>query len=74
MGKFGVILIAIILFLVMNILFYKVLAGYYKNEFGKRRWSLGGSKTFFWNGSIFFSAGVTCLIMYILKWINILTF
>lgn len=74
MDKTWLITLALIFFLILNFLFYKTLNVYYKNEFGKKMWKLGGTRVYFWQGSIFVSTLGTALIMYILKWSNILTF
>jgi hypothetical protein len=74
MEKIWIITIATGTFIIINFLFYKALNVYYKNEFGKKMWKLGGTKVYFWQGSIFVSiAGIT-LIMYLLKWLNVVTF
>lgn len=67
MEKTWIITIAVAIFLVINFLFYKVLNVYYKREFGKKSWKLGGLKVFFWQGSIFVSAAGTFLIIFLLK-------
>lgn len=74
MEKTWIITIAVAIFLVINFLFYKLLNVYYKNEFGKKRWELGGLKVFFWQGSVFVSAAGTFLIICLLKWSNVMTF
>lgn len=74
MEKIWVITIAAVIFLILNFLYYKILNVYYKNMIGKKMWKLGGTKVYFWQGSIFVSTGGTILILYLLKWLNILTF
>lgn len=74
MEKIWVIAIAIIVFLAINFIFYKAMNGYYKREFGKKMWKLRGNKVYFWQGSIFVSTAGTFLVMYFLKYLNILTF
>ena len=74
MEKIWIITITVAIFLIINFLFYKTLNSYYKNEFGKKMWKLGGTRVFFWQGSIFVSTAGTALIMYLLKWGNVLTF
>lgn len=74
MENIWIIAIAVAIFLIINLLFYKTLNVYYKNQFGKKRWKLGGTRVFFWQGSIFVSAAGTILIVYLLKMANILTF
>lgn len=74
MGKIWIITIAIIIFLMINFLFYKSLNDYVKKEFGKKMWEIWGNKVYFWQSSVFVSTLGTVLIIYILKWANILTF
>jgi hypothetical protein len=74
MEKIWIITIAVAIFLLINFLFYKTLNVYYKNEFGKKMWKLGGARVYFWQGAIFVSTGGTLLILYLLKWLNVLTF
>lgn len=74
MEKFWIITIVVGIFVTINFIFYKSLNIYYKNEFGKKMWKLGGAKVYFWQGSVFVSTVGTVLIMYILKWFSIVTF
>lgn len=52
----------------------KLTIGRYKKEFGPRRRSLWGQRTFYWEGLIGLSTGVTFLILLLLKSGNMLTF
>jgi hypothetical protein len=74
MNHIWIIAIAIAIFLTINFLFYKGLHGYVKKEFGKKMWKVWGNKVYFWQSSIFVSTGGTVLILYLLKWTNVLTF
>ncbi len=74
MEKFWIITLAFAIFLIINFLFYKTLNGYYKNEYGKKMWKLGGVRVYFWQVSILVSTTGTALIMNLLKWSNVLTF
>ena len=48
---------------------------YFKNEvFSKGTWKTGVTKLSYWQGAILVSSGVTILIVFILKWANILAF
>ena len=68
------ILIVVIIFIALNLIFYKTLNGFVKKQSGKKGWKLGGGRFFFWEGSITTSSVGTLLIMYILKLTNIMTF
>jgi len=74
MEKVAVISLAVGLFIVFNIRFYKVLHAYAKNETGRRLWKVGGARIYFWQASIYTSTAGTILIMYILKWTSVLSF
>ena len=66
--------LAILIFTVTTFLFWKVLNVYYKNEFGKKTWKLGGGRVYFWQSALFVGTAATFLTMYLLKWANVLTF
>jgi hypothetical protein len=74
MGKIWIITIAVAIFLIINLLYSKILKDYVKKAFGKKWLNAWGNKLYFWQSSIFVSTAGTFLIMYLLKWSNILTF
>lgn len=74
MEKFWIILLAVAIFLLLNFLYYKALSAYYKSHVGKKMWKIGGARVYFWQGSIFVSTGGTILLIYLLKWTQVLTF
>ncbi|MCB0458701.1 MAG: hypothetical protein KDC74_01620 [Flavobacteriaceae bacterium] len=74
MGKIWIITIAVAIFLIINLLYSKILKDYVKKAFGKKWLNTWGNKLYFWQSSIFVSTAGTFLIMYLLKWSNILTF
>ena len=74
MEKTWVLPIAIAVFFLLNFLYYKSLKGYIRKEFGVKWLKIWGNKFYFWQSSIFVSAAGTVLILYLLKWSNILTF
>jgi len=74
MEKILVITIAIIIFLTISFIYYKIFNGYYKKKFGKTMWKTWKMKVYFWQGAIFASTGGTILIMFLLKWTNFVTF
>ncbi|MEL6809972.1 MAG: hypothetical protein AAFP76_01405 [Bacteroidota bacterium] len=67
-------IIAIAIFLVLGFLYYKSLKGYVKEAFGKRWLQIWGNKLYFWQSLLFISTASTVLVMYALKWSNVLTF
>ena len=74
MDKIWIITIAVIIFLLINFLYYKGMNSYVKKSFDKKWLSVWGNKVYFWQSSIFVSAAGTVLAMFVLKWSNILTF
>ncbi len=74
MGKIWIILIAISLFIIITFLYWKVTRGYAEKEYGKKMFKQWGTRTFYWQGALFFSGGITVLIIFLLKWSNVMTF
>ncbi|WP_093407714.1 hypothetical protein [Salegentibacter flavus] len=66
--------ITISLFLIITFLFWIMTSGHFRKEYGKKMWKKWGTRTFYWQGAIFVGIGGTFLIMYLLKWANVLTF
>ncbi len=66
--------IAISLFLIITFLFWRSTSGHFRKEYGKKMWKQWETRTFYWHGVISFGGGVTVLIMFLLKWTNVLTF
>ena len=67
MDKIWLITIATAIFLIINFLFYKTLNVYYKEEFGKKTWKLGGGRIYFWQASIIVSTIGALIAIYFLK-------
>ena len=68
-------IIAIVLFLIIIFLYWRISKNYFKNEvFSKGTWGNWGTRLFYWQGAIFVSIVVTTLIFFLLKWTDILTF
>ena len=68
------VLIAISLFLIITFLYYLLTSGYAEKEYGKKMWKQWGTRTFYWTRALFVSGGVTVLVIYLLKYGNVLTF
>ncbi len=66
--------IAISLFLIIAFLFWRLTSGHFKKEYGKKLWNQWGTRLFYWQGTIYTSTGITLLIMFLLKWANVLNF
>lgn len=68
-------IIAIGLFLIILFFYWRISKNYFKNEvFSKGTWKSGVTKLSYWQGAILVSSGATILIIFILKWTNILIF
>ncbi|WP_430966740.1 hypothetical protein [Spongiimicrobium sp. 2-473A-2-J] len=74
MEKALIVTIVIAIFLVLSLLFNKILKGYVKESFGKKWLSVWGNKVYFWQSLVFVSLAGTALIVYLLKWTNVLIF
>ena len=74
MEKIWMIIIAALTFTVLSVLFYKVMKGYVQEEFGKKWLRVWGNKVYFWQSLIFVSIAGTAMIMFVLKWLNVITF
>ncbi len=68
------IIIAIVIFLITNFLFWKLTHVHFQNEYGKKLFNNWVTKTYYWQGSIFVSTGITALIILLLKWIEVISF
>jgi hypothetical protein len=66
--------IALSLFSVITFLFWRMTRGHFRKEYGNKMWKKWGTRTFYWQGAIFVGVGGTFLMMYLLKWANVLTF
>jgi hypothetical protein len=74
MEKIWVLVIAIVIFTISTLLFWRITARHRSKEYGKKMWKLWGARTYYWQAAIYISTGVTILIMFLLKWGNILSF
>ena len=74
MGKIEVFLIAILIFLIFTFLFWILTRGYAKKKYGTKMWKHWPSRLSYWQAAIFYSIGFTFIIMYLLKWGNVLAF
>lgn len=74
MEKNWIIGMAILIFLVVTFLYWKLTSGYAEKEYGKKMWKQWGTRTFYWTGALFISGGLAIAIMFLLKRGNVLTF
>lgn len=73
MEKTWVILFAISIFLIITFIYWRVTRVHMKKIYGDK-WKIWGARTFYWQDAIYISAGVTFLILAILKWTHVLPF
>jgi hypothetical protein len=74
MEKAWIVVIAILIFSILGLIFYISMKGYVSEAYGKKWLTLWGNKLYFWQSLIFISIAGTVLILYLLKWGNILAF
>lgn len=74
MGTTGTFVTAIILFVVITFIVWRLSKGRFTKEFGTAKGKLWGQRTFFWEGVIGISTGLTFLLLLLLRWGNFLTF
>ncbi len=72
-GKISLLIIPAI-FLIILFIFWILTANHRKKEYGKHMWKLWGARTFYWEGAIYLSTGITILILFILKWLHLISF
>ncbi|MDX1543405.1 MAG: hypothetical protein R3214_05595 [Christiangramia sp.] len=68
------VMIAVSVFLISFFIYWKIMRYYSKKELGEKRYKQWNSRLYFWQGAVFVSTGITFLIMYILKWMEVLNF
>jgi hypothetical protein len=69
MDKTWGILLVIAIFIVVMFLFRKLTISHFKKEYGAKRRKLWGQRTFYWQDVIYFSSGITVLILLVIKWV-----
>lgn len=67
-------LIAILLFLIFTFLFWRFTREKFNKEYGKSVKKLWTARLYYWQAAIYAGAGVAFLLMFVLRWANILTF
>ncbi len=65
-------LIAAGLFTVFAYIFWKLTSDHLKEVYGVKNWQRWTTRLFYWQGAIYTSAGMTFLVMYFLKWVEVL--
>ncbi len=68
-------IIITVLFLIVIFIYRRISKDYFKNEvFSEGTWKNWGTRLFYWQGAIFISGVFTTLIIFLLKWTNVLSF
>jgi magnesium-transporting ATPase (P-type) len=74
MEKIILIGIAILIFLVVTFLYWKLTRGYAQKEYGSKMFKHWGTRMYYWHGAIMISGGLTLMIIFLLKSANVLGF
>ncbi len=74
MQTIWIILIATAIFLILSVLFYGSMKRYANSNYGKKWLTIWGNKLYFWQSLIFMSTAGTAVILYLLKWGDVLAF
>jgi len=73
MDKLWITIIAISIFLIITLIYWKFTRKTIKTKYG-HNWKKWGARTFYWQDAIYTITGITFLILVILKWTDVLTF
>ena len=73
MEKSWVIGIAILIFLIVTLIYWRITRHTIKKIYGEN-WKIWGARTFYWQDAIYICTGITFLILFFLKCTDILTF
>ncbi|MEM7186079.1 MAG: hypothetical protein AAF466_05410 [Bacteroidota bacterium] len=74
MDKSWIILIAGVLFLVWSVFIYRSMRSFVREKFGNLWLKNWGNKVYFWQSLLFTSMAGTALVLFLLKWGNVLSF
>ena len=66
--------IAISLFFIITFLVWKFFIGFYKKEYSEKTRKTWRARTYYWHFILMISGAATTLIIFLLKWGNVLTF
>lgn len=67
-------LIAIIIFIIVIYIFWKFTVDGYQKEYSEKMRKTYGSRLYYWHTAIIISSGITFILMYVLRWLGVLTF
>ncbi len=69
-----ILLITILIYLIFIFLFWMLTSGYAKKKYGIKMWKHWPTRLSYWQALVLYSTGFTAIAMFILKWLNILSF
>jgi len=69
-----ILILGIALFLIFIFLFWLLTRGYVKKKYGTKMLNHWPTRLAYWQAAILYSVGLTFVIMYVLRWTNVLTF
>ena len=74
MENYWILLLGLGIFVLCIVLFWVLTRRYVQKEYGKKLWKHWPSRLSYWQAAILYSAGATFLLLFLLKWGNVLTF
>ena len=74
MEKKWILLITILIFLLFIFIFWRLTSTYAKKGYGTKMWEHWPTRLSFWQAALLYSIGLTAVTMFILKWLDVLTF
>ena len=74
MQPIWIIAISAAIFIAVSVVLYKIMNNYVEESYGKKWLTLWGNKLYFWQSLLFSSMLGTALIMYLLKWTQVVSF
>ena len=74
MQPIWIIAISAAIFIAVSVVLYKIMNNYVHESYGKKWLTLWGNKLYFWQSLLFSSMLSTALIMYLLKWTQVVSF
>ncbi len=72
MDKIWILLMAVLIFLVVAFLFWKLVGVDAKKEYGTKMWNHWPTRLYYWQALVLYSTGITILIMLLLNWLNVI--
>jgi hypothetical protein len=73
MQDLWIFVLAVFLFIIISLVYWKLTRHYIKHKYGKI-WRTWGARTFYWQDAIYICTGITFLILVLLKKTNLLNF